>query len=318
MGSLRESLLYVLSRYSEAKGGIFAGSPVAQFIRRDFSEAIGNHAKGAPLGELFTVEGSPGQGNWANVPWGAVFHRLVTESAQEGYYVVYLVKCDLSGVFLSLNQGVTTILRQYKANAHEALRVRSEDFRARLGVACDGLHSGDIDLAAPSGSGLAGGYQAGSVVDKYYPVNAIPTEEALRADLHRFLDLYVKLEMSLSTSSQILEEDEGGYFEDSDKLEFHTRIERNRSLIRAVKKAQGYKCRACGFDFAKKYRNVGKQFIEAHHLVPLSELDNGRIKLDPKTDFAVLCSNCHRMIHRTDCISDVDEFRKRYLIDNAE
>lgn len=152
MAPLRESLLHVLNSYAEAKGRAFAASPVAQFIRRDFADAIENHAKDAPLGELFTVEGSPGQGNWATIPWGAVFHRLVTESAQEGYYVVYLFKSDLSGVFLSLNQGVTTIQRQYKANANEALRVRAEDFRARLGAACDGLHAGDIDLAALSGS----------------------------------------------------------------------------------------------------------------------------------------------------------------------
>lgn len=318
MATLRESLLFVLENYAKAKNELFQENRVAKFIRDDLTEAINGHAREAPMGSLFLAEGSPGRGNWAAVPWCAVFHRLVTESAQEGYYVVYLMKCDASGVFLSLNQGVTTIQRQYKSNANEALRIRAEDFRARLGAACEGLHQGDIDLAAPGKMGLATGYQAGSVVDKFYPAQSIPSEDELRRDLHQFLDLYVRLELSMSSNSQTLEEEQSNYFEDASKLEFHARIERNRSLIKAVKKVQGYRCRACGFDFSRRYRDVGKQFIEAHHLTPLSELGDGKIKLDPVKDFAVLCSNCHRMIHLTDCISDVEEFRRKYIINSAD
>ena len=58
--------------------------------------------------------------------------------------------------------------------------------------------------------------------------------------------------------------------------------------------------------------NLGKSeedFIEAHHLVPISLFKGQVVKLDPKLDFAVLCSNCHRMIHKTEKPDDVKAFK---------
>ena len=55
-------------------------------------------------------------------------------------------------------------------------------------------------------------------------------------------------------------------------------------------------CEVCDFDFYKVYGEIGKGFIEAHHRVPLSDLD-GESKTELK-DLALVCSNCHRMLHR--------------------
>src|SRR5687767_10085946 len=38
-----------------------------------------------------------------------------------------------------------------------------------------------------------------------------------------------------------------------------------------------------------------------------------KIKLNPKNDFAVLCSNCHKMIHKTAFVSDVQGFSAQHL-----
>lgn len=57
------------------------------------------------------------------------------------------------------------------------------------------------------------------------------------------------------------------------------------------------KCMACGFDFQKVYGELGKNFIEVHHVVPLSSRDE-IIEINPATDLVCLCSNCHRMVHR--------------------
>ena len=64
----------------------------------------------------------------------------------------------------------------------------------------------------------------------------------------------------------------------------------------------GLNCQACGFNFEKKYGELGKKFIEVHHLIPLYVENNDRI-VNPETDLVCLCSNCHRMIHR---INNVD------------
>lgn len=53
----------------------------------------------------------------------------------------------------------------------------------------------------------------------------------------------------------------------------------------------------CGFDFVDVYGSVGEGFAEVHHKIPLSEApaEGRKIILD---DLAVVCSNCHAMIHR--------------------
>ena len=57
------------------------------------------------------------------------------------------------------------------------------------------------------------------------------------------------------------------------------------------------RCACCGFDFYSTYGDVGKGFIEAHHTKPISELhENGeKTKIE---DLALVCANCHRMLHR--------------------
>ncbi len=52
----------------------------------------------------------------------------------------------------------------------------------------------------------------------------------------------------------------------------------------------------CGFDFQERYGNVGADFAHVHHLRPLSEsLSPILTRLE---DLAVVCANCHAMIHR--------------------
>jgi predicted HNH restriction endonuclease len=52
----------------------------------------------------------------------------------------------------------------------------------------------------------------------------------------------------------------------------------------------------CGFDFESVYGDIGRDFAEVHHLMPLSDMSSPTVtRLE---DLAVVCSNCHRMIHR--------------------
>ncbi len=76
---------------------------------------------------------------------------------------------------------------------------------------------------------------------------------------------------------------------------------RNLRLIQAAKEHYGYKCQVCGFDFAFRYGNIGERYIECHHINPLSERSEKEWAEEMCTrieDVRVLCSNCHRMVHR--------------------
>ena len=57
-------------------------------------------------------------------------------------------------------------------------------------------------------------------------------------------------------------------------------------------------CEVCGFDFREKYGDRGTHFIEAHHKVPLKKLDKLISTETMVKDLAMVCSNCHRMLHR--------------------
>ena len=90
------------------------------------------------------------------------------------------------------------------------------------------------------------------------------------------------------------------------KYAYHRRIERNPTAARQAKKLHGTRCQACSLDFAERYGDLGKGFIEAHHLRPIASLEEGiPITYEVGAEFAVLCSNCHRMIHRYHDPSDL-------------
>ena len=72
-------------------------------------------------------------------------------------------------------------------------------------------------------------------------------------------------------------------------------------------------CQVCGFDYEERYGEHGAGYIEVHHLKPVSTLKKAT-KIDPKKDMAVVCANCHRMIHRKrDHILSLPELRKIYF-----
>lgn len=68
-------------------------------------------------------------------------------------------------------------------------------------------------------------------------------------------------------------------------------------------------CEVCGFNFYKKYGEIGKGFIECHHDVPLSSYGN-QIKATKITDLKLVCSNCHRILHRKRPWMKVEDLRE--------
>lgn len=60
-------------------------------------------------------------------------------------------------------------------------------------------------------------------------------------------------------------------------------------------------CKSCAFDFYKFYGDIGKGFIEIHHIKPIFQYEDSDIQNTIENaleNLAPLCSNCHRMIHR--------------------
>ena len=112
-----------------------------------------------------------------------------------------------------------------------------------------------------------------------------------------------------------LTEDDASYPEGKKILRLHICRERNPKVIADAKKMFKEKhnrrlfCEACGFSFTDTYGDLGENFIEGHHKIPVSML-SANDKTKPE-DIIMLCSNCHQMIHRLKPSSDsLDQLKK--------
>jgi len=98
----------------------------------------------------------------------------------------------------------------------------------------------------------------------------------------------------------------------NDELKYHKYDESRVSVVTSEQRhrsdkareecirLQGCHCNICGFDFEKTYGEVGKDYIEVHHITPIGILSTAEdyAGTDPQNDLIPLCSNCHSMIHR--------------------
>ncbi|RQQ15809.1 HNH endonuclease [Burkholderia stagnalis] len=103
--------------------------------------------------------------------------------------------------------------------------------------------------------------------------------------------------------------DEERGIEGGKKAKLIAYFERDKKLRTAAIAFHGTTCKVCGFNFYDMYGEHGINYIEVHHLVPISTLPEPS-SINPKEDLTVLCSNCHRMIHRNrDAPLSIDELR---------
>jgi 5-methylcytosine-specific restriction protein A len=303
----------VLNEYLVASQESFTQHPLANFIRGELRDQVA-HAAGE--NDRLIFKGSAGQANWARGPWVGIFDKIVTSSAQNGYYPVYLFREDMGGVYLSLNQGMTEAKSLYKSDAKTALRARAANYRAMLGDQIASFPELTIDLAPSASTNDTAFYEAGNICAKFYRAGELPNEAQFVSDLSSMLLLYEAL-IAGETNNEANTIQEGDeppemHYEDATRFRMHKRIERNTGLSKRVKQLRGYTCQVCKTDFEQRYGDIGKGYIEAHHLKPLASLKGRKVAMDPEKDFAVLCANCHRMIHRSGCVDDVDQFKKKH------
>lgn len=209
--------------------------PLARHIRGQATEAVKN-AVVNPGGLSF--KGSAGSGKWADVPWIAVFDDVVTDTATEGYYVVYLFHTSDPVVHLSLNQGTTSTRSEFKSATHDVLRERAELIRHRLPDFASRLPITLIDLG--SVVGLPGDYAAGHAMGTSYSLSTLPSDEVPKRDLETAIGAYKALTFrgGLDPTAEDIDADApsgSGSLIEQRRYKMHRRIERNPKAARAAK-----------------------------------------------------------------------------------
>ena len=298
MTTIKDVLSNILEKYLIEKKKEFKNNSLANKVRNEYLMPF--HQLLDTYSDRYILKGSVGQSKWADCPWIGIFDSIKTSSAKNGYYLVYLFNKDMTGVYLSLNQGVTVVKEEYKRSAKKVLSARATDFRYKLNFA----PNDQISISLNSTIHDTKLYEQGNILAVYYDANNLPDEEILQNDLRRFLHYYQNLILVDSSGPATSKSEE---LIESKQRRLHEMFDR-RGLSLKIKEKKGYKCEACNFNFEDKYGELGKKFIEAHHLVSFASLNEGDTKLS-LNDFAVLCSNCHRMIHRLKDSSNLDELK---------
>jgi len=98
-------------------------------------------------------------------------------------------------------------------------------------------------------------------------------------------------------------------YEGGQRLRYVNTYEREPALRAAAILSHGVIRKGCAFEFGAMYGELGRGYIEVHHLRPLSAY-SGRELVSPCHDMTVLCSNCHRMVHRKpDTVLSITDLR---------
>lgn len=138
-------------------------------------------------------------------------------------------------------------------------------------------------------------------------------------DIFYWLKLRIKTKLKLEEKYRDIENEsddsildiqsktEGGM-----KVVISTKYERDPILKKQAIAIHGTKCKVCNFDFTKFYGNWAKDYIEVHHMKPLSESKGIQVENNPAKDLTVVCSNCHRMIHKNrDITLTIEELKNK-------
>lgn len=283
----------------------------------------------ASLGGTYITAGSAGAGNWAKIPWLSVFDTRVTETAQSGYYIVYLFRADMEGVYLSLNQGFTQYKEKYKkaSTCRDKILGNARKFEEILKTPLEDFSFGPIELH--SDNELGTGYELGNICAKYYSRGNVPEDRVLIDDLRNLISVYRELygrigprvftledyeidsenEGSLETYKQVTELTTKAIQSKEDLTAVLTELEeklkdkapkererlaktfsRNQKIIRVVKELAGFRCQICGEEGFQK--DDGTLYCEAHHKEELSSS-----RLDLPSNLICVCPTCHRVLH---------------------
>lgn len=108
------------------------------------------------------------------------------------------------------------------------------------------------------------------------------------------------------------EDEESAFPEGRQRYRQHRHLERDSAIVKKAKAKRlaetgKLECEVCSFDFTETYGALGIGFIEAHHTTPVSRLD-GTTRTSV-ANLALVCSNCHRMLHRAADLLSIGELK---------
>lgn len=272
----------------------------------------------------YLVTGSYGVGNPTETPWIAIFDKSITTSAQHGFYIVFLFRKDMEGAYLSLNQGTTYLRNKFKGfKPIEKMREIAREIENEVFLNAPLNLVSEINLN--SGQQNAKGYQAANIQAKYYEAASFPNDKELVSDINLMLNNLEEIRRYIGPRSLGQVIDEMLYREEINDVKFQENIlfsspartpieprhapekrgnsSTKEAFVRDSKIAKealvnaDYKCEIDPNHLTFISPITKKNFVEAHHLIPMAFQLGYKYSLDVPGNIISLCPNCHREIH---------------------
>lgn len=201
MTNLRDFLEKIIDNYQQQQTMEFKSNFMADYIRNKFInvEGITNYveSKGYKThgktkdSEGYSIYGSSGIGQWAEIPWVGLFNNYISNSAQKGIYIVYLFSPEDGNIYLSLNQGWKSFKDKYKKDAKKMIHKKSQLYRGLLKYTNSNINDDPFDFGLKKDNPI--GYQLGNIICVKYNKFDLPENEVMLKDLQDMIDIYEDL-----------------------------------------------------------------------------------------------------------------------------
>ncbi|UGV41482.1 DUF3578 domain-containing protein [Methanococcoides orientis] len=334
---MQESFLKIMDNYLVEKTKPLPGSDFAHYVRHIPKASI---EKTTLIDtSYYKIEGSPGRRkNWAEIPWVAIFDKKITTGASEGYYIVYLFRADMSGFYLSLNQGWTYYKEEYGIKeGRENIVTVANEFRKLLNPSSMDFPLEKIDLK--SKKNLAVGYQLGHICGKFYSKDDLPNDKQLTSDLIKLVGIYRELTGRVGSFERFADRILTTDIDDIEDEEYQSEViyaKASSTPKRPQKKPKSTTSHGkevwtrdpkvakeslensnylCEIDIGHKTFTSSKtdeNFVEAHHLIPMGKQGEFNWSLDVPSNIVSLCPNCHRRLHHATIDEKKDSLKVLY------
>lgn len=341
MNGLIELFSEVAQHYLTEKKNEFKENRLGTLVRKDIPEAIMTLLDP----EKFSVKGSIGQGRWAEIPWVCIYNKSISEKTTYGIDIAILFKADMTGFYITLNQGWTFFEKTYKPKKIAKEKIKQASYT--LGKIINNLEYKDDFIDLSSSEPLAVGYELGSIFNKYYDIKSLPTDQEFQRDIKEFTKMLIEIELYIGKNRsfesfyreilnnsfyQELTEDQGIFKGIDDKEEVYLNMieedleqfftgeeetsekatkraapvishsgqekwPRDSKIAAVALKKANFLCEADPTHQTFISKRTKENYMEAHHLIPMSKQGDFEYSLDKVANIKCICPNCHRLLH---------------------
>ena len=191
---MKELFQYVLDNYLDGERKVDSTTELYDCLVHQLPSALRSVIRRDDL----IIKGSMGQGNKSEYPWVSILNKNITRTTQSGLYIVYLFKKDMSGFYVTLNQGITNFENLYGRKKYDYAVKVSNYFKNEI----DGTTFSKKGILLGDGRtrDLGYGYERTTVLSKYYPSHKY-TYEMIKTDLDELIRVYDFMAQHMETSS---------------------------------------------------------------------------------------------------------------------